>query len=60
MAVSETAQRLVNVVQRLLRQHRDGIVPGFGEIENLADLANQLQQALSRRQHEARSRGRAR
>jgi hypothetical protein len=60
MALIDRAQLLVDLVQRLLQQHRAGITPAFGEIEDLADLADGLQEALSRRRPGARARGRRR
>jgi hypothetical protein len=48
MALIDRAQLLVDLVERLLRQHRAGITPAFGEIEDLAELAAGLREALRR------------
>lgn len=45
-ALRLTASSLVQLIRRLRAQHRSEIIPTFGQLENLFDLATLLEQQL--------------
>lgn len=46
MALVSATRNLVDLVERLLGQHRAGITPSFGQIESLAELTGRVKRAL--------------